>query len=89
MLFVGALQLISGFSKTLPVALGRPNLRVVSHAIEVAVFIPLLVVFGHYWGATGGALAMLVSTAVFCVVWGWLLYSLRDALANVAPAEVV
>jgi hypothetical protein len=32
---------------------------------------------------------MLVSTAVFCVVWAWLLFSLRDALANVAPAEVV
>jgi len=88
-LFVGALQFVSGFSKTLPVSIGRPNLRVVSHAIEVAVFIPLLVVFGHYWGATGGALAMLVSTAVFCVVWAWLLYTLRDALANVAAAEVV
>jgi O-antigen/teichoic acid export membrane protein len=88
-LFVGALQFVSGFSKTLPVSLGRPNLRVVSHAIEVAVFIPLLVVFAHYWGATGGALAMLVSTAVFCVVWAWLLFDLRDALANVSPAEVV
>ncbi len=88
-LFVGALQFISGFSKTLPVSIGRPNLRVVSHAIEVAVFIPLLVVFAHYWGATGGALAMLVSTGVFCVVWAWLLFDLRDALANVAPAEVV
>lgn len=88
-LFVGALQFISGFSKTLPVSLGRPNLRVVSHAIEVAVFIPLLVAFGHYWGATGGTLAMLVSTAVFCAVWAWMLVDLRDALANIAPAEVV
>lgn len=88
-LFVGALQFVSGFSKTLPVSIGRPNLRVVSHAIEVAVFIPLLVVFGRLWGATGGALAMLVSTGVFCVVWAWLLVRLRDALANVAPAEVV
>lgn len=88
-LFVGALQFVSGFSKTLPVSIGRPNLRVVSHAVEVAVFIPLLVIFGHYWGATGGALAMLVSTGVFCVVWAWLLYSLREALANVAPAEVL
>jgi O-antigen/teichoic acid export membrane protein len=88
-LFVGALQFVSGFSKTLPVSIGRPNLRVVSHGIEVAVFIPLLVVFAHYWGATGGALAMLVSTGVFCVVWAWLLYDLRGALANVAPAEVV
>lgn len=88
-LFVGALQFVSGFSKTLPVSLGRPNLRVVSHGIEVAVFIPLLVVLGHYWGATGGTLAMLVSTGVFCVVWAWLLFALRDALADVAPAEVV
>jgi O-antigen/teichoic acid export membrane protein len=88
-LFVGALQFVSGFSKTLPVSIGRPNLRVVSHAIEVAVFIPLLVVFGRLWGATGGALAMLVSTGVFCAVWAWLLVRLRDALANVAPAEVV
>ena len=88
-LFVGALQFVSGFSKTLPVSIGRPNLRVVSHAIEVAVFIPLLVVFGRLWGATGGALAMLVSTAVFCAVWAWLLLRLRGDLANVAPAEVV
>lgn len=87
-LFVGALQFVSGFSKTLPVSIGRPNLRVVSHGIEVVVFIPLLVVFGRLWGATGGALAMLVSTGVFCVVWAWLLVRLRDALANVVPAEI-
>jgi O-antigen/teichoic acid export membrane protein len=87
-LFVGALQFVSGFSKTLPVSIGRPNLRVVSHGIEVAVFIPALIVFGHYWGATGGALAMLVSTAVFCVVWVVLLVGLRDALANVTPADL-
>lgn len=88
-LFVGALQFVTGFSKTLPVSIGRPNLRVVAHGIEVAVFIPLLVVFGRLWGATGGALAMLISTAVFCAVWVWLLATLRDALANVSPAEVV
>jgi O-antigen/teichoic acid export membrane protein len=88
-LLVGALQFVSGFSKTLPVSIGRPNLRVWSHGIEVAVFIPLLVVFGRLWGATGGALAMLVSTAAFCAVWVILLLQLRDALANVSPAEVV
>ena len=88
-LLVGALQFVSGFSKTLPVSIGRPNLRVVSHGIEVAVFIPLLVVFGHLWGATGAALAMLVSTGVFCVVWVVILLELREALANVAPAELV
>lgn len=88
-LFVGALQFISGFSKTLPVSLGRPNLRVISHGIEVVIFVPSLIVFSHYWGATGGALAMLVSTAAFCAIWAWLLHHLREALANVAPAEAV
>ena len=84
-LLVGALQFVSGFSKTLPVTIGRPNLRVWSHGIETLVFIPLLVVFGKLWGATGGALAMLVSTGVFCAVWVWFLYQLRDALGDVAP----
>jgi len=84
-LLVGALQFVSGFSKTLPVTIGRPNLRVWSHGIETLVFIPLLVVFGKLWGATGGAVAMLVSTGVFCAVWVWVLYQLRDALGDVAP----
>jgi O-antigen/teichoic acid export membrane protein len=87
-LVVGALQFIFGFSKTLPVSIGRPNLRVISHGIEVALFIPLLIVFGRAWGATGGALAMLVSTAVFCLVWVVILVQLRDALGDVAPAEL-
>jgi O-antigen/teichoic acid export membrane protein len=87
-LIVGALQFVFGFSKTLPVSIGRPNLRVISHGIEVALFIPLLIVFGRAWGATGGALAMLVSTAVFCLVWVVILVQLRDALGDVAPAEL-
>jgi O-antigen/teichoic acid export membrane protein len=85
-LLVGALQLVFGFSKTLPVSIGRPGLRVVSHAIEVAVFVPLLFVFGAAWGATGGAVAMLVSTAAFCAAWVVILFGLRDALAT-SPAE--
>jgi O-antigen/teichoic acid export membrane protein len=88
-LFVGALQLVFGFSKTLPVSIGRPGLRVVSHAIEVAVFVPLLVVFGSLWGATGGALALLVSTVAFCIAWVVILFRLRDALANVDPNVAV
>jgi O-antigen/teichoic acid export membrane protein len=86
-LLAGALQFVFGFSKTLPVSIGRPNLRVVSHGVEVAVFVPLLVVFGDLWGATGGAAAMLVSTAVFCAVWVLLLVQVREALATVSPAE--
>jgi O-antigen/teichoic acid export membrane protein len=82
-LVVGALQLIYGWSKTLPVTVGRPGLRIVTHAIEVAVFVPTVVVFGALWGATGGALALLASTIAFCLAWTWLLARLRHDIRTV------
>ena len=82
-LVVGALQLIYGWSKTLPVTVGRPGLRIVTHAIEVAVFVPTVVVFGALWGATGGALALLASTVAFCLAWTWLLARLRHDIRTV------
>ena len=39
-LLVGALQLVFGWTKTLPVTIGRPGLRILTHGIEVAVFVP-------------------------------------------------
>lgn len=76
-LLVGALQLIYGWSKTLPVTIGRPGLRIVTHAIEVAVFVPALLVLASVWGATGGAAALLLSTIAFCAAWTVLLARLR------------
>jgi O-antigen/teichoic acid export membrane protein len=87
-LLVAALRLIWGWTKSFPVSIGRPGLRVVVQSIEIAVFVPLLLVFGSNWGATGAAGAMLVSTAVFCAVWSFLLVRLRagrraaEAIAN-------
>jgi O-antigen/teichoic acid export membrane protein len=77
-LVVGALQLIYGWTKTLPVSIGRPGLRIVAHGLEVATFVPLLLIFGSKWGAEGAAWAMLVSTGVFCALWTVLLLGLRD-----------
>jgi O-antigen/teichoic acid export membrane protein len=82
-LIVGALQLIYGWSKTLPVTVGRPGLRIVTHAVEAAVFVPTLIVLGARWGATGGALALLASTVAFCLVWTWLLARLRHDIRTV------
>jgi len=76
-LLVGALQLVYGWSKTLPVTIGRPALRIVTHALEVAIFVPALLVFGSHWGATGGAAALLLSTIAFCGYWTVLLVRLR------------
>jgi O-antigen/teichoic acid export membrane protein len=80
-LIAAAMQLIWGWSKSFPVSIGRPGLRIVVQSVEIAVFVPLLLWFGSEWGATGGAAAMLVSTAVFCLLWAVLLARLRHERA--------
>jgi O-antigen/teichoic acid export membrane protein len=76
-LLAGAIQLVYGWSKSLPISIGRPNLRIVAHGIETVVLVPLLVVLGREWGATGAAFAVLASTVVFAVVWTVLLARIR------------
>jgi O-antigen/teichoic acid export membrane protein len=68
-LVAAALQLVVGWAKSLPVTIGRPQLRTLAHGIESAALIPLVLVFGSLWGATGAAGAVLASSAVFVVVW--------------------
>jgi len=76
-LLAAAVQLVFGWTKSLPVSIGRPGLRVVAHGIETAVLVPLLVVLGSEWGATGAAVAVTVSTLVFAAVWTFLLARLK------------
>ena len=64
-----AVLFIVGWTKSFPVAVGRPNLRVVTHGVESLVVLPLTVVFGELWGATGAALAMFVGMCVFAIMW--------------------
>ena len=45
-LLAAALQFVFGWSKSLPVSIGRPGLRVIAHGIESVVMIPLVVVLG-------------------------------------------
>jgi PST family polysaccharide transporter len=77
-LVAGAVQLVFGWTKSLPVSIGRPNLRIVAHGIETVVLVPLIVVLGREWGATGAAGAVLASTLVFAAVWAVLLARIRD-----------
>jgi O-antigen/teichoic acid export membrane protein len=84
-LLAAAIQLVYGWTKSLPVSIGRPNLRIVAHAIETAVLIPLLVPLGAEWGATGAAAAVLVSTAVFAVVWTVLVLRLKAQPLSTPP----
>lgn len=68
-LLAAAIQFAIGWTKTLPVTIGRPRLRIVTHGIEALVAIPLVAALGAEWGATGAAIAVLVSTAVFAGAW--------------------
>ncbi|HEX4520314.1 MAG TPA: oligosaccharide flippase family protein [Gaiellaceae bacterium] len=80
-LVAAALQLVWGWTKSFPVSIGRPNLRVITQAIEISVFIPLLLIFASKWGATGAAGAMLISTVVFCSAWSVVLHRVKSSWA--------
>ena len=64
-----AIQLIFGWTKSFPVTIGRPGLRVIAHAVETAVLLPLIVIFGDLWGVTGAGGAVLASAIAYAAVW--------------------
>jgi O-antigen/teichoic acid export membrane protein len=79
-LVAAAILLVLGWSKSLPVTIGRPRLRIVTHSLEALVLLPLVVVLGERHGVTGAAVAILVSTLVFALAWVVILVRLRDEL---------
>ena len=83
----GALQFVFGWTKSFPVSIGRPNLRIWAHGLETVVLIPLVVAFGAAWGATGAAGAVLVATVVFVAFWTVLFLRIRrEPESENAPA---
>lgn len=74
----GALQFLVGWSKSLPVAVGRPNLRIWTHGVEALVLLPLTALLGWRWGATGAAGAMVAASAVFVLAWAFLVFRIRN-----------
>jgi O-antigen/teichoic acid export membrane protein len=77
-----AILLILGWSKSLPVTIGRPRLRIVTHGIETAVLLPLVLLLGARWDVTGAAVAILISTLVFAAAWTVVLVRLRAELRD-------
>ncbi|MDX6514122.1 MAG: hypothetical protein QOE36_3626 [Gaiellaceae bacterium] len=76
-LVAAAIQLVFGWSKSFPVSIGRPGLRIVAHGIETLALIPLLLLLGARYGATGASGAVLGSTIVFAAVWAVMLLRIR------------
>jgi O-antigen/teichoic acid export membrane protein len=89
-LLAAAIQFAAGWTKTLPVTIGRPRLRIWTHGLETLVAIPLVAVLGTEWGATGAAVAVLVSTLVFAGAWLVVILRLRDEVhGGTEPASEV
>ena len=76
-LVAAAIQVVFGWSKSFPVSIGRPGLRIVASGIEAAVMLPLILVFGSLWGATGAAAAVVVSSVAFAITWVVILIRLQ------------
>jgi len=72
-----AVQFIFGWTKSFPVTIGRPGLRVVTHGVEALVVLPLVVLLGALWGATGAAAAVLAGMVVFAAMWVVIFTRLR------------
>jgi O-antigen/teichoic acid export membrane protein len=88
-LLAAAVHFALGWTKTLPVTVGRPRLRIVTHGLETLVAIPLVAVLGTEWGATGAAVAVLVSTLVFAAAWFVVILRLRDEVHAAEPGSEV
>lgn len=88
LLLAACLRLVLGWSKTFPVSIGRPGLRIVAHGIEIVVLLPLLLLLGAVWGATGAAVAMLLATVAFALTWAVLLARLRNERVVTSEAIV-
>ena len=86
-LVAAALQLVLGWTKSFPVSIGRPGLRVVAHGVEAIVLLPLTVVLGAQWGVTGAAVAVLVSVLAFAATWAVLLARIGAGVAR-QPGDV-
>ena len=68
-ILAAVVQFVVGWTKSFPVTIGRPELRLRTQTLEAVVALPLIAVFGAVWGAAGAAGAVLVSIVVFTAVW--------------------
>lgn len=87
MLLAAAALLLVGWSKSFPVSIGRPNLRLATHGLETLVLLPLVLVLGARWEVTGAAVAVLVASIVFALHWAVLFVRISRHWRLVHAAE--
>jgi O-antigen/teichoic acid export membrane protein len=82
-LLAAVVQFVFGWTKSFPVTIGRPSLRVATHGLETLVLVPLTLLLGAAWGATGAAAALLAATVVFAAAWALLFARVRRGAVGV------
>jgi O-antigen/teichoic acid export membrane protein len=87
MVLGAGIQLVFGWAKSFPVSIGRPELRTVAQVLEIVTLVPLVLILGRLYGASGAAGAFIVSSIVFAVFWSFQLVRLHSGpLVNGAGA---
>lgn len=84
MLLVAVVQLVFGWTKSFPVSIGRPGMRTIGQALEIAALVPGVLVLGALYGATGAAGGVLAGSVALAVFWTFGL--LRLPRPEAAPA---
>jgi len=81
MLLAAMVQLVFAWTKSFPVSIGRPGLRTLGQALEIAVLVPAVLVLAHYYGATGAAGGVLAGAVALAAFWSFGLVGVRRRLA--------
>ncbi len=68
-LLAAAIQLVFGWTKSFPVSIGKPGLRTAGQVVELAILIPLVLVLGARYGASGAAGALVASSGALGLFW--------------------
>lgn len=84
-LIAAGVQFLVGWTKSFPVTIGRPGLRIVTHGVESLVIVPLALLLGHEWGATGAAAAVVAGVCVFAALWAAI--AMRVEAVDAVPAS--
>jgi O-antigen/teichoic acid export membrane protein len=84
---VAAIQFVVGWTKSFPIAVGRPGLRLVTHGVESIVILPLVLVLGYLYGSVGAAFAVLAGMCVFAAMW--VVIFRRTKADDIGPPQTV
>jgi O-antigen/teichoic acid export membrane protein len=81
MLLAAVVQLVFAWTKSFPVSIGRPGLRTAGQVVEIAVLVPLVLILGAGYGATGAAGGVLAGAVALGLFWVVALVRLRGRIA--------